>query len=166
MMDYFLNIYSIVCIRIVFVWVKRNIALCFTFSGTSLFTVTGSVSIPGTSYIRFPFVFLNEGGDYNASSGVFTCRIPGQYWFAATLSKIVGNNIPYVICYVKINGSNMISIYADPNADEPAGYSMSASAGFHLKLGDRVQVGGCHHEGYFENNARTFFSGILIKPDV
>jgi len=54
-------------------------------SGTSLFTATGRVTLPGLNnpekpHISFPNVLLNEGGDYNVFSGVFTCRIPGQYW--------------------------------------------------------------------------------------
>jgi len=57
-------------------------------------------------------------------------------------------------------------MYTDPVTDQQAAYSMSASAGFHLKLGDRVQVGNCYNEDYIEKNAQTFFSGILIKPDV
>jgi len=165
MMDYVLNIYSIVCIRIVLVWVKRNIVLCFTFPGTSLFTATGRVTIPGTYDISFPTVLLNEGGDYDASSGVFTCRIPGQYWFAITLTKNYGPNIDRVYCNVNINGNTAIQIYTDPQTDQSAAYSMSASAGFHLKLGDRVQVGGCEFGDHILNSMTTFFSGILIKPD-
>ena len=57
-------------------------------------------------------------------------------------------------------------MYTDPYHDQQAGYSMSASAGFHLKLGDRVHVGGCAYEDYIYNDIRTFFSGFLIKPEV
>jgi len=138
----------------------------FMISGTSIFTATGRVTIPGTANIRFPIVEVNEGGDYNASTGVFTCRIPGHYWIASTLTKTYGSNIGYVRCYVMINGIGKLIMYTDPVADETAAFSMSASAGFHLRLGDRVQVGGCVNPDHFFNTADTFFSGILIKPDV
>jgi len=108
---------------------------------------------------------VNEGGDYNASTGVFTCRIPGQYWIAATITKAYRDNVGYVFCRVMINGINKLSMYTDPVTDETALYSMSASAGFHLRLGYRVQVGGCGNPDYIQNDLNTFFSGILIKPD-
>ena len=148
------------------VWVKRNIVLCFSFSGTSLFTATGRVSISGTHDISFPSVLLNEGGDYDASSGVFTCRIPGQYWFAATITKAVFHGLDTLYCYVMINQNYKLKMYTDPTSDPTPAYSMSASAGFHLKLGDRVQVGNCNYYIYIINDLDTFFSGMLIKPDV
>jgi len=135
-------------------------------SGTSLFTATGRVTIPGTANIRFPTVQLNEGEDYNVSTGVFTCRIPGQYLIASTLTKVYGDNVDSVSCGVMINNSNRLQMYTDPITDERASYSMSASAGFHLRLGDRVQVGDCWNQDHIYNSIETFFSGILIKPDV
>ena len=138
----------------------------YIISGTSLFTATGRVNVFGTRNISFPTVVANEGGDYNASTGVFTCRIPGLYWFASTLTKVLGDNIGYVYCYVMINGINKIRMYTNPVMGEHAAYSMSASAGFHLRLGDRIQVGYCGNQDHIYNTIDTFFSGILIKPDV
>jgi len=135
-------------------------------SGTSQFTATGRVTIPGTGNIRFPNVQVNDGGDYNASTGVFTCRIPGQYWISSTLTKVYNDNVDEVYCLVIINGSSKLEMTTDPVSDETAGYSMSASAGFHLRLGDRVQVGECGNPDHIYNTIDPFFSGILIKPDV
>ena len=135
-------------------------------SGTSLFTATGRVTIPGTANIRFPTVQLNEGGDYNVSTGVFTCRIPGQYWLSSTLTKVSSSYVDRVYCHVMINDIGMIQMYTEPITDQTAAYSMSASAGFHLRLGDRVWVGDCLYPDHIYNTIGTFFSGILIKPDV
>jgi len=109
---------------------------------------------------------VNEGGDYNSSTGVFTCRIPGQYWIAATITKVAGDNVDFVSCHVMINGIGKLIMYTDPATDETAVYSMSASAGFRLRLGDRVQVGRCGNPDHIYSTVATFFSGILIKPDV
>jgi len=133
------------------------------FTGTSLFTATHRFTVPGTDNIRFPSVLVNEGGDYNASTGVFTCRIPGQYWFALTITKTYAH-VDYVSCSIIINGTPKLRMYNDPLTDQPGTYSMSASAGFHLRLGDRVWVGDCGNQDHIYNTFDTFFSGILIKP--
>jgi len=133
--------------------------------GTSLFFATHRVTIPGTNNISFPIVHRNEGGDYNASTGVFTCRNTGQYWFASTLTKFYHDSAGYVYCRVMINGMYQLQMYTQPNTDVTAAYSMSFSAGFHLRLGDRVQVGDRGNPDHIINDFDTFFSGILIKPD-
>ena len=137
----------------------------FAILGTSFFSAYGMLANPSTTYIRFPYVIVNEGGDYNASSGVFTCRILGMYWLATTLTKILQPNIGYIYCVVRINGSDMLQLYTDLVTDETAAYSMSASAGFHLRLGDQVQVGDCANANYIYSDKRTHFSGFLVKPD-
>ena len=142
-----------------------KVTVVFFISGTSLFTATGRVTILGTRNIRFPDVVVNEGGDYNAFTGVFTCRIPGQYWISSTITKVYHDNVDFVHCFVVINGIGKLQMFTNPVIDDTAVYSMSASAGFHLRLGDRVQVGLCGNPDHIENNVDTFFSGILIKPD-
>ena len=53
-----------------------------------------------TNDVRFTDVFYNEGNDYNATTGVFTCRIPDIYWFSATL---YGNSGAY--CNILLYGA-------------------------------------------------------------
>jgi len=65
-----------------------------------------------------------------------------------------------------INGEINLHLVTNHVTNATAAYSMSASAGFHLRLGDRVQVGGCTNADAITNFRDTFFSGILIKPDV
>jgi len=47
-----------------------------------------------------------------------------------------------------------------------AHFSMTASGGFHLNLGVRVYVGGCENPDALELSYESYFSGVLIKPDV
>jgi len=50
----------------------------YAFSGSALFTAY-SVDVSDTNTLRFYNVITNLDNDYNSSTGVFTCRIPGYY---------------------------------------------------------------------------------------
>jgi len=108
--------------------------------------------------VTFPNVVYNEGNDYNANTGVFTCRIPGTYWFSITLEN--GVNGSGSLCEILINdlGKSFVSISGGPYG------SGSASVVFRLKQGDRVQIGGCNgpYELNFGSISNTFF-GVLVN---
>lgn len=134
--------------------------------GSSLFNAWGAATISGTTNIRFPNIYVNEGGDYNVSSGVFTCRIPGQYWFSVTLTKPFLDSVDSIYCYMLVNGNWIILLYTNPYNDDLAHYEITASAGFHLKVGDRFQIGSCVDPEHIRNHIDTHISGFLIKADV
>jgi len=143
-----------------------SVILHMLYSGTSMFTAT-SPSIIDTNNIRFPTVLTNQGNDYNSSSGVFTCRIAGQYWFSASIAKSSSNNVGYTYCFIMINGSHKMQMRHYEVNPLHAIFSKTASAGFLLNRGDRVQVGDCINPGFLYNGGmESFFSGVLIKPDV
>ena len=79
------------------------ICLCI-FSGSSLFTAR-ELSLIDSNHARFTTVLTNLGNDYNSSSGVFTCRIAGQYWFSASITKHYTDHVGPTYCYIMINGS-------------------------------------------------------------
>ena len=135
-------------------------------SGSSLFNAWGAATISGTTNIRFPNVYVNEGGDYNVSSGVFTCRIPGQYWFSVTLAKPFIDSVDSIYCYMLVNNNSYNLLYTNPYNDFHNAYEITGSAGFHLKVGDRFQIGSCGNPDHIRNNYNTFISGFLIKADV
>jgi len=136
------------------------------FSGTSLFTAT-RLSIIDTDNIRFLRVSANLGNDYNSSSGVFTCRIPGLYWFSASITKNYSENVGQTYCYIIINGSQNLMMWHNERDVVHTTFSMTASGGFHLNRGDRVQVGDCFNPGFLHSGSMySYFSGVLIKPDV
>ena len=132
-----------------------------------MFTASNLDTISGTNNVRFPTVLTNLGNDYNSSSGVFTCRIAGQYWFSASITKSTADNVGQTYCYIMINGSTKMEMYHYERDPLHAFFSMTASGGFHLNRDDRVQVGDCVHPDFlYSGGGESYFSGVLIKPDV
>jgi len=138
-------------------------------SGSSAFLATG-VAVVGTGYypdIRFPTVQLNTGGDYSSTTGVFTCRVPGLYWFTATLAKYSGVDVSWIRCDIRLNGDSKIRLYGDPYfGNHKDGYQVTGSLALHLTRGDRVQVGDCINAYQIQRSYHTYFSGMLVRPDV
>ena len=65
-----------------------------------------------------------------------------------------------------INGSEKVWLYHYEQNPLHAYLSMTASGGFHLTQGDRVQVGNCANPDFLAGGSYDYFSGVLIKPDV
>jgi len=63
-----------------------------------------------------------------------------------------------------VNGRAMIRFYT-PN-EEADHSSASATAGFHLSIGDRVNIGQCGGEEHVFSGLETYFSGMLVTPDI
>ena len=117
--------------------------------------------------LTFPTVDTNVGHAYNSSSGVFTCRISGYYWFSATLTADLDKHIDRFQCDFVINERYVMLLFIDPGNDQTSmsTFPTSGSMGYHLNHGDRVHVGNCQHPERISSFLHTHFSGILIKPD-
>jgi hypothetical protein len=102
-----------------------------------------AVRYPDTSSgspLTFKDVIYNLGDDYNVSSGVFTCRHPGLYFFTATVFRSPG--LRESACSFSINGIGKLTVNSGTDVSE--GYqSGSASFVYRLKAGDIVVISDC-----------------------
>jgi len=71
----------------------------------------------GSGELLFQATYVNEGGAYNTSTGVFTCPVAGTYFFSVSLTKAREAGIGYAYCYFKRNGSNHQQMYVNPHDD-------------------------------------------------
>ncbi|XP_060605293.1 C1q-related factor-like [Ruditapes philippinarum] len=112
-----------------------------------------AVDNPDTSSgspLTFKDVIYNTGDDYNVSSGVFTCRHPGLYFFTTTLIRKSGAD--NFVCGFYVNGIRKLIVNSDTGAND--GYqSGSASLVYRLKAGDIVMLSEC-----LGQDQMTFFS--------
>jgi len=133
-------------------------------SGSSAFTAQRLRVLSNTENVVFPNVIYNEGNDYNATSGVFTCRIPGIYWFSATLMNSQ-NDQSQNYCMFLLNGKSQVYVFV-PRSSTGGVETGTGSEVMRLNQGDRVQVGGCYQNDHFNSyDISNSFSGMLIKAN-
>ncbi|XP_060585330.1 C1q-related factor-like isoform X2 [Ruditapes philippinarum] len=120
-----------------------------------------AVDNPDTSSgypLKFKDVIYNTGDNYNVSSGVFTCRHPGLYFFTATFFRSPG--VYESGCSFSINGINKLVVNSGTNVND--GYqSGSGSLVYHLKAGDIVVLSDC----FGQNHMYKFssFTGFRVS---
>ena len=115
----------------------------------------------------FKSTYLNEGGAYSTSTGVFTCPVAGTYFFSVSLTKARGAGVGYVYCSFKRNGSAQQYMSVDPHDDansDNGAYMMSSTTMMKLVKGDRVSVGSCTASHFFRLDTASF-TGFLVKAD-
>ena len=139
--------------------------LCCFAGVQSAFTVTYPVAGLTQRTLRFTQVITNIGGDYNISSGLFTCQFPGVYVFALHIMKNSGTDS--ADCQIRKNRSRLVIAHSNPEGDSETGYfSSTNSVVVHLVRRDVVDVGSCSSfNSIFTSNTLTSFSGFLLKAD-
>ncbi|XP_018587844.2 complement C1q-like protein 2 [Scleropages formosus] len=117
----------------------------------------------GYEVLKFDDVVTNLGNHYDASTGKFTCQVPGIYFFTYHVLMRGGDGTSMWADLCK-NGQVRASAIAQ-DADQNYDYA-SNSVVLHLDSGDEIYVkldGGKAHGG--NNNKYSTFSGFILYPD-
>ena len=111
--------------------------------------------------LKFHMIYTNIGGDYNETSGNFTCRYPGIYIFTLHLHH---NASDKAVCDIVRNGQNTVTAYSMPLMQRQVIhlYEAGNSIVLHLNSGDVVTVRCEKDSGLLGYSS---FTGILIKAD-
>lgn len=118
--------------------------------------------------LTFSNVVYHQGTDFVASTGTFTCSIPGTYLFSVTLvKKRDTTRVDLVSCYLYKSGQQMTFVAVDPTDDDTdkGSAAITSTTVVHLNRGDTVYLTSCsdpstHMEWW------SSFTGVLIHSDM
>ena len=109
----------------------------------------------GNSIIPFPTIVSQKGDSFDGSTGVFTAKIPGVYYFSASLQK---DSVSHLQFRIYKNDSSLCRGY-DTNGNDS--YNMvTCSATIKLDKNDRVSV--FLYTGKLTSGHYSTFTGFLI----
>ena len=101
-------------------------------------------------------VLVNEGGAYNGKTGTFTCKVPGLYQFAWTISKNKGASSGLHMYLMKNNDLAFQDYVDEPNDNFSGSFMM------YLQEGDFVWIKMIQAGGYLTASRHSAWSGLLL----
>ncbi|XP_066059081.1 complement C1q subcomponent subunit C [Chamaea fasciata] len=108
--------------------------------------------------VVFNNVITNTNNDYDTTSGKFTCRLPGVYYFVFHSSHTAN------LCVILHKNQRKMASFCDHKTN-----SMQVSSGgtlLHLAAADEVWLGVNDYNGMVGiANSDSIFSGFLLFPD-
>ncbi|XP_009505558.2 complement C1q subcomponent subunit C isoform X2 [Phalacrocorax carbo] len=108
--------------------------------------------------VVFNHVITNTNHDYNTTTGKFTCKLPGLYYFTFHSSQTAN------LCVILYKDENKMASFCDHQTN-----TMQVSSGgivLHLHAGNQVWLAVNDYNGMVGiNNSNSVFSGFLLFPD-
>ncbi|XP_036350466.2 complement C1q subcomponent subunit C [Ochotona princeps] len=126
----------------------------------SVFTVTRQTAEYPTpnGLVKFNTVITNPQGDYDTSTGKFTCKVPGLYYFVYHTSNTAN------LCVQLYHNGNRMTAFCDHTSNTKQ--VSSGGVSLRLQVGDEVWLAVNDYNGMVgTEGSDSVFSGFLLFPD-